>query len=51
MVIGQGFETRRIKPLEYLEMKRENVKMWAEFFVTVLKTVWGECLLCLNTKL
>jgi len=50
MVIGQGLETRRIKALGNLEMKRENMKIRAEFFKTLLKVVTGEYLLCLNTK-
>jgi len=31
-------------------MKRENMKIWAEFFVTLLRIVKGEYLLCLNTN-
>jgi hypothetical protein len=50
MVTEQGLETWRIKALGNLEMKRENMKIRAEFFVTLLKIVKGEYLLCLNTK-
>ena len=50
VVAGHCLEPRRIKALGYLEMKRDNIKLWAEFFVTLQKKIKGEHILCLDTK-